>query len=67
MVVGTSKSGELLERYLFRDVKPDLPELATADAFDPARRWAHSVASGLLGRLARAGGDAKTTTTAAPR
>jgi hypothetical protein len=67
MVVGTSKSGELLERYLFRDVKPDLPELASADAFDPSKRWGSSVASGLLGRLARSAGDAKTTTTAAPR
>jgi hypothetical protein len=67
MVEGTSRSGELLERYLFRDVKPDVPELAAANAFDPAKRWGNSVASGLLGRLARSGGDAKTTTTAAPR
>ena len=33
MVEGTSRSGDLLERYLFRDVRPDLPELASADAF----------------------------------
>lgn len=67
MVEGTAGSGELLERYLFRDVKPDVPELASADAFDPSKRWGTSTAAALLGRLARSTGDAKTTTTSAPR
>ena len=62
MVEGTSPSGELLERYVFHNVKPNVAELATADAFDPARRWGGS--SGLLGRLVRtASGDAKATAT----
>ncbi len=67
MVQGTSASGELLERYLFRDVKPDVAELASVDAFDPAKRWSGPAVPGLLGRLARSPGDAKTTATAAPR
>ena len=67
MVQGTSASGELLERYLFRDVKPDVAELASVDAFDPSKRWSSVPGSGLLGRLARSTGDAKTTATAAPR
>lgn len=63
MVEGSSRSGELLERYVFHNVKPNVAELATADAFDPARRWGSS--PGLLGRLARvSGGDAKAPATA---
>ncbi len=68
MVEGTSAKGELLERYRFVDVKPNLPELASADAFDPSKRWPSAVSGGLLGRLARtAVGDAKSTDIAAPR
>ena len=44
-------NGELLERYVFRDVLPDLPELALAEAFDPNARWGPP--RGLLGRIAR--------------
>lgn len=66
LVEGKSASGELLERYVFRDVKPDVAELASAEAFDPAKRWG-SAGSGLLGRLARSPGDAKATATPAPR
>ena len=58
MVEGTSPTGELLERYVFHDVKPNVTELTMADAFDPAKRWGG--ASSLLGRLARTTtGDAR--------
>jgi hypothetical protein len=63
MVEEISSSGALLERYVFRDVRADLPALATAEAFDPEKRWGGT--SGLLGRLTRsAPADAKTTVTA---
>jgi hypothetical protein len=55
LVQATAADGELLEKYLFRDLKTDLPELASADAFDPNRRWGRS--GGVLGRLARAAGS----------
>jgi hypothetical protein len=66
LVEATDKSGQLLERYFFREVAADLPELATAEAFDPNLRWTSS--RSLLGRLARtAVGDAKPTASPAPR
>jgi hypothetical protein len=52
MVQANEPGGELLERYFFRNVHPDPPELASADAFDPDRRWVN--AKGLLSRLAGA-------------
>jgi hypothetical protein len=52
MVQANASGGYLLERYFFRNVHPDPPELASADAFDPNRRWAE--AKGLLSRLAEA-------------
>ncbi len=51
LVVATDAKGELLERYLFRGVRPNLPELASNDAFDVNARWGKP--GGLLGRLAR--------------
>jgi hypothetical protein len=56
MVQATDLQGELLERYVFRNPRPDPPALASADAFDPDKRW--GPATGLLGRLARARGAA---------
>lgn len=62
MVEATSTSGELLERYIFRSVTSNVPELLTANAFDAGSRWGNS--PGLLGRIARSGGgDAKATAT----
>jgi hypothetical protein len=52
MVQANALDGALVERYLFRSVRPDPPELAAADAFDPNQRWGES--KGLLGRLAGA-------------
>jgi hypothetical protein len=68
LVEGRSAKGDLLERYRFLDVKPNLPDLASADAFDPSSRWPSVVSGGLLGRLARTTvGDAKSADTAGPR
>ena len=39
LVQANAANGDLLERYLFRTVQPDPPELATADAFNPNQRW----------------------------
>ncbi len=62
MIQATSSSGDLLERYLFRSVKPDLPDLMAANAFDANLRWGNS--TGFLSRIARSGGgDAKATAT----
>ncbi|MBV8486652.1 MAG: DUF1571 domain-containing protein [Planctomycetaceae bacterium] len=44
-------SGELIERYTYRNLRPNPSELASADAFDPDKRWGES--KGLLSRLAR--------------
>jgi hypothetical protein len=46
------RGGELIERYTYRELKPNPTELASADAFDPDKRWGES--KGLLSRLARA-------------
>jgi hypothetical protein len=42
--------GELLERYVFRDVVVNPPDLAAANAFDPNARWGPP--RGLFGRIA---------------
>ena len=51
LVLATDAQGELLERYLFHDVRPNPAELTTAEAFDADARWGQ--ARGLFGRLAR--------------
>ena len=51
LVQANAANGDLLERYLFHGVDPDPTELASADAFDPNRRWGEP--KGLLHRLAR--------------
>ncbi len=35
----TAANGDLLEDYRFLDLHADCPELASNDAFDPAKRW----------------------------
>jgi hypothetical protein len=64
LVQANAPNGDLLERYLFRAVRPDPAELAAADAFDPDRRWGES--KGLLGRLARRPGAPATAEAAGP-
>ena len=51
LLQATDSGGELLERYLFRDVRSNLPELASAEAFDANSRWGQP--RGLFGRIAR--------------
>ncbi|SIO04274.1 Protein of unknown function [Singulisphaera sp. GP187] len=55
MVEGQAANGDLLERYLFGAVTVDPEALAANEAFDPSQRWGQAP-SGLLSRLARAGG-----------
>lgn len=54
--------GTLLERYVFRDLKANLTDLASSDAFDPAQRWGSG--HGRFPRLARSQ-DANARATAA--
>jgi hypothetical protein len=56
MVVAKNASGELDERYIYHEVRENPTELASANAFDPDRRWGES--NGLLSRLARAAAGA---------
>ena len=50
-VKATGPGGELLESYVFSELKLDPTELAATDAFDPDARWGQP--QGLLGRIAR--------------
>jgi hypothetical protein len=61
-VEARNEAGELLERYTFEDVRPDVPDLAVASAFDPDARWGAS--GGFLGRLARTTGSGPSPPTA---
>ncbi len=58
-VQATGPDGQLLERYLFRDLVPDPPTLAEASAFDPDARW--GAPKGLLGRMAQGRNSATST------
>jgi hypothetical protein len=52
MVLAKDSHGELIERYVYRDIRENPIELVAAGAFEPDQRWGES--KGLLGRLARA-------------
>ncbi|MHC5541024.1 DUF1571 domain-containing protein, partial [Singulisphaera rosea] len=56
LVEATDPGGQLLERYVFDTPKANLPDLASADAFDANKRWGQGK-GGFLQRLARAGGN----------
>jgi Protein of unknown function (DUF1571) len=56
MVVAKNPSGDLDEKYVYHEVIENPAELASADAFDPDRRWGAS--NGLLSRFARGGSAA---------
>ncbi len=49
-----TSSGELIERYTYRNLKPNPTELASIDAFDPDKHWGES--KGWLSKIARAAG-----------
>ena len=56
MVVAQDSRGEMIERYVYREIRENPTDLAVAGAFEPDQRWGES--KGLLGRLARAAAGA---------
>jgi hypothetical protein len=54
VVAHRTGNGELVERYTYKNLKPNPLELAAAEAFDPDKRWGES--KSWLSRLARAAG-----------
>ena len=59
-----TSTGELIERYSYRNLKLNPSELASAEAFDPDKRWGES--KSWLSRLARAAGGPAGTSSGAP-
>jgi hypothetical protein len=55
VVTAHQEDGELLECYTYTQLQPNPEQLASADAFDPDKRWGE--AKGLFSRLAKAAGD----------
>jgi hypothetical protein len=59
VIASQTQSGELIERYSYRNLKLNPVELASVEAFDPNKRWGES--KSWLSRLARvAGGSTET-------
>ncbi len=56
VVTAQEADGTLLESYRYEHLKPNPPDLAAVEAFDPDKRWGES--KGLFSRLARGGGGA---------
>lgn len=56
VVTAHQADGALLERYAYANLRPNPEELASADAFDPDKRWGES--KGLFSRLAKAAANA---------
>ena len=52
LVIAESPEGELLERYVYSEIRENPTELAAAGAFDPSQRWGEG--KGLFSRIARA-------------
>jgi hypothetical protein len=52
LVVAHDAAGQLIERYVYREIRENPAELALAGSFDPENRWGAS--QGLFSRLARA-------------
>ena len=50
LVLAENKEGELLERYVYSEIRENPKELAAADAFSPSERWGEG--KGLFQRLA---------------
>jgi hypothetical protein len=55
LVVAVDSKGELVERYIFHEIKPNPAELESPNAFDPVARWGQP--KGLLSRLTRGSSD----------
>ncbi len=52
MVFAQDSKGDMIERYIYGDVRENPTELTVAGAFEPDQRWGQN--KGLLGRIARA-------------
>ncbi|HZW32719.1 MAG TPA: DUF1571 domain-containing protein [Isosphaeraceae bacterium] len=57
LVLAHDAAGQLEERYLYHEVRQNPTELASADAFDPTRRWGEP--KSFLTRFARAAAGGK--------
>ena len=55
LVQAVDARGELLERYLFHDIKANPTELTATDAFDPIARWGQP--RGLFSRMTRSSNE----------
>jgi len=58
VVTAHGEDGSLLESYAYTKLQPNPGPLASADAFDPDKRWGE--AKGLFSRLAKAASEAPT-------
>jgi hypothetical protein len=56
LVVAENSQRDLLERYVYSDIRENPADLATAGAFDPSTRWGEG--KGLFSRIAKAASDA---------
>jgi Protein of unknown function (DUF1571) len=56
LVVAENAHGDLLERYVYSDIRENPTDLASAAAFDPTTRWGEG--KGLFSRLAKAASGA---------
>jgi Protein of unknown function (DUF1571) len=56
LVVAENAQGDLLERYVYSDVRENPTDLASASAFDPSTRWGEG--KGLFSRIAKAASGA---------
>jgi Protein of unknown function (DUF1571) len=67
LVVAEDSGGDLIERYVYHEIRENPPDLALAGAFEPDQRWGDS--KGLFSRLARAavGSNLPTTTNTTTR
>jgi hypothetical protein len=61
MVVAKDPTGQLDEKYIYHEVIENPADLASADAFNPDRRWGES--KGLFSRFARGSPAADSPTT----
>ena len=64
LVLAVDAQGNLVERYVFTNVKVNPPELVSNDAFDTNTRW--GAPKGLFGRLARSNNEPAATPTTDP-
>jgi hypothetical protein len=64
LVVAENNRGDLLERYVYSEIRENPTELASTAAFSPAERWGEG--KGLFSRLARAASGSSVPSNNAP-